>query len=206
MVETVVVKILVDIEERWSAVPEHLVSLGVEVELVRLPHGDYLVDGRVAVERKTVADLHRSIANARLWSQVAGLAQFERAYVVVEGEDLDAGPISVAGVRGAVLQVVDNGVVVIRSASERDTAVWLRLLAVRGVRTGRLLGRRGRRRTDPSPVGVLTVVPGISPRLASALLERFGSIAALAVATRDELCEVDGIGPQRAAALKRALI
>lgn len=200
------VTILVDIEERRSSVPAHLGRLGVAFDFVTLPHCDYLTENGAAVERKTVADFHRSVATARIWSQVAGLARFDRAYLLVEGQDLDAGLLSSAGIRGAVLQVADNDIAVLRSTSARDTALWLRLLSARGERRGRLLGRRGRRRVEPSPIGLLSAIPGISPSLAEALLERFGSIAELTAATPTELRSIRGIGPGRAAALQRALL
>jgi Helix-hairpin-helix domain len=65
---------------------------------------------------------------------------------------------------------------------------------------------RGRRRVEPSPARLLSMVPGISPRLALELLGRFGSVAAVAAATSDELLEIRGVGPARAAALRRALL
>lgn len=198
-------KILVDIEERRSSVPTHLEELGVSVEMVVLPAGDYLIGDRKAVERKTVADLHRSIASSRLWSQVAALARMDRAYLLIEGSDLDAGPISPRGIR-EVLQVIDNGLDVIRSSSPSDTAVWLRLLAARGDRSGAILGRRGRRRPGASPLGVLAAVPGISPMLAHRLLTRFGSIAGVASAASVELQEIEGIGSRRADALRQTLL
>jgi ERCC4-type nuclease len=200
------VKILVDIEERRSSVPTHLEELAVSVEMVVLPTGDYLIGDRKAVERKTVADLHRSIASSRLWSQVAALARMDRAYLLIEGSDIDAGPISPRGIRGAVLQVIDNGLDVIRSSSPSDTAVWLRLLAARGDRSGAILGRRGRRRPGASPLGALAAVPGISPVLAHRLLTRFGSIAGVAAAASVELQEIEGIGSRRADALRQTLL
>jgi ERCC4-type nuclease len=48
------------------------------------------------------------------------------------------------------------------------------------------------------------VVPGISVAGARALLERFGSVNGVLVASVEELMEVPGIGPQRALALRNA--
>ena len=199
-------KILVDVEERRSAVPRYLRALDVEIEFAILDVGDFVVSGEIVVERKTVADLHRSIANARLWRQVSRLAHCpRRAFLLVEGIDLDAGAISREGVRGALLQVIDNGIAVLRSAGPADTAVWLRLVGIRGDgRTPR--GRRGRRRSIVSPAGLLTTVPGISPSLAASLLVRFGSVAGIAAAAPSDLEEVDGIGPMRREALRAALL
>jgi ERCC4-type nuclease len=199
------VKILVDAGERRSAVPAHLRSLGIEVEFAILETGDYVVS-RPTVERKTVADLHRAIATGRIWSQIARLAcEPHRAYFLVEGANLDAGAVSRYGIRGALLQVVDNGIAILRSSDARDTAVWIRLLASRGD-GGRARGKRGRRRSALSPVGLLAAVPGISPTVAEHLLVRFGSVAGVATATPDELRQIAGIGPSRSEALHRVLL
>lgn len=110
------VTILVDVAERRSPVPTHLETLGVHVEMAVLPAGDYDV-GNAVIERKTIPDLHRSIANRRLWDQVGALSRGSpRGYLIIEGANLDAGALGSHGVRGAVLQVIDNGVAVVRTA------------------------------------------------------------------------------------------
>lgn len=47
----------------------------------------------------------------------------------------------------------------------------------------------------------LTLVPGIGPRLQQALLAAFGSPSAIMAASRDQLLQVDGIGPKLASAV-----
>ena len=66
------VTITVDVRERRSGVPRLLAELGLVVELVTLAVGDYAIRSRV-IERKTVSDLGHSLADHRLWSQVAAL-------------------------------------------------------------------------------------------------------------------------------------
>ena len=48
----------------------------------------------------------------------------------------------------------------------------------------------------------LALVPGIGPRLAQALLTRFGSATAIFSASRDELCLVEGIGAKLSALIQ----
>ena len=60
------VKILVDHGERRSGFPEQIMQLDL-ADVVHLDIGDVVVGVGTAVERKTVADLHRSIATGRLW-------------------------------------------------------------------------------------------------------------------------------------------
>ena len=160
-------KILVDAEEQRSAVPSHLEALGLSVEVSRLPVGDYQI-ADVAVERKTVRDLHQSLVSGTLWSQLFALRKgTARSYLIVEGADLDAGRVSSRGVRGALLHIAAAGVSVARSTDPADTALWLHLIAEREKSAAEPSPRRrGRRRSVVSPVGVLATVPGISPTTA----------------------------------------
>jgi ERCC4-type nuclease len=140
--------ILVDVEEDRSPVPRCLEALGSTIELARLPVGDYVVADDVAVERKTVKDLHASLVSGRLWSQLFALRRaMDRPYLVIEGFNLDGGRVSHRGVRGALLAIVESGVAVLRSSDSSDTALWLHLLARRANGEGdRRDRRRGRRR------------------------------------------------------------
>ena len=101
--------ITVDVRERRSRVPELLVELGAGIELVTLEVGDYAVGERV-VERKTVADLHASLAGQRLWSQVAALRRDpRRAYILVEGAGLDRGTFPARAIGSARISVYLTG-------------------------------------------------------------------------------------------------
>ena len=60
----------------------------VTVEIARLEVGDYRVERRVVVERKTVADFAASLIDGRLFQQAAALALApERSVLVLEGRD-----------------------------------------------------------------------------------------------------------------------
>ena len=199
--------ISVDVRERRSDVPMLLIEAGADIDLVTLAVGDYAVGDRV-IERKTVADLHSSLVNRRFWSQVAALRRDpRRAYVLVEGEDLDDGPVPARALRGALLKVLDNGIRLLRTPSPADTALWLTVLARQEQRRveHRATVATGRRPIVISPVGLLAAIPGISIESAKALLSEFGSIAAIAAASEPDLQSIRGIGPERAQALVRAL-
>ncbi|MGC8850441.1 MAG: helicase-related protein, partial [Candidatus Bathyarchaeia archaeon] len=69
------VKVLVDHREANSRVVAELSRLGVDVELASLPHGDYILSERVAVERKTINDFASSIIDGRLFEQASTLKE-----------------------------------------------------------------------------------------------------------------------------------
>jgi ERCC4-type nuclease len=200
------VKILVDHGEHASGVPALLERSGVEVERARLPAGDYLVGSAVAVERKATSDLARSIASGRLWRQLVVLHRtYRRVYLLVEGTRLGDRAVSGDGLRGALLQVIDGGAAVLWSGSPRESADWLRRLACRVQRDGHHPRPRVRGRPARRPADVLASVPGISPARAADLLDRYGSIAAVAAASDAELRSISGIGAARARALRSFL-
>ncbi|MCY7301752.1 MAG: hypothetical protein LH654_01700 [Thermoleophilia bacterium] len=201
------VTITVDVRERRSDVPPLLIEAGADVDLVTLAVGDYAVGDRV-IERKTVPDLHKSLVDRRLWSQVAALRHdSRRAYLLVEGVDLDRGPVPARAIRGALFKVLDNGIRLLSTASPEDTALWLHVLARQEQRRieHRAPVTTGRRPIVVSPVGLLSAIPGISIDVAKALLRTFGSIAEIAAASKSDLQSIPGIGPERAAALHNAL-
>jgi DNA excision repair protein ERCC-4 len=196
----VALTILVDHRERGSGVPAALEQLGICTETLALEVGDYIVGEGVGVERKTIRDLHRCIEDRRLWRQVASLrVDFDRAYLVVEGVDLDRGAISRGGVRGALLAATELGVAVVRSKDPSDTALWLVRMAARRQRSmPRHVARSLPHGRKPTPRNILASLPGMSLTTAGLLLDHFGSIGGIAAATHAELTGVPGIGPRRA--------
>jgi DNA excision repair protein ERCC-4 len=200
------VTILVDSGERRSPVPAALAALGARVETASLGVADYLIADGWAVERKTSRDLSRSIISGRLWSQVSRLRTLRRPYLVIEGSPFVAPGVARAGVQGAVLQLLDNGIAVLWSHDAEDTARWLIVMAKRASRVDPEVGARRRRGTRvTTSVGLLSTVPGVTPATARCLLECFGSIGRVADASIEELMAIPGLGRKRATRLKHAL-
>jgi Fanconi anemia group M protein len=206
------VRIVVDVHERQSGIAAVLAEeLGAEVELAPLAAGDYAVGADTLVERKRVLDLHGAVTKGRLWPQLAKLrAAAAFPYLLVEGTDLDRGPLGAAAIRGVCLAVIDQGIALLRSGQQRDSALWIHRLAVRCQRVEAAPDRPAyaqrpkARAGSEAAEGVLAAVPGISTGSARALLARFGSVAAVVAAGREAWLEVPGIGPDRARALEEA--
>jgi len=200
------VSIVADIREKESRLFETLRSLGVRIERRRLPVADY-VAGAALVERKSVRDLHLTIINGRFWPQIGRLSRSAmRPYLLVEGADLDAGALSAASVRGALVAVAELGIGVIRSSGPADSALWLKILAGRQQRR-RHVTRVYAQRPAPSEAAeaMLAAVPGISTVTAQALLQRFGSVAAVIEAGPEEWLSIHGVGPKKVQAISETL-
>lgn len=188
---------------------ELLAALGARVRVERLPAGDYVVAERCLVERKHVVDLHDSLMRGRLWPQLGRLrVRAAEAYLMVEGRDPD-GPIGPAATRGALLAATDLGIDVVRSTDRADSAAWLYRLAHRRqvLRTWRNRPRYAQRPAVPPdlvPEAMLSAIPGVSTVTAKLLLDRFGSVAAVATASPAALARTPAIGPKRSAAIAAA--
>ena len=205
-------KIIVDTHERQSGIAETLAELGAEIEVAALPAGDYAVGVDTLVERKRVLDLHAAVVKGRLWPQLGklrGACAFP--YLLVEGTDLDRGPLHHNAIRGVCLAVIDQGIALLRSGYQRDSALWI-APSRRPLPTARARRRTTSLRAKTPPrrkpgaetaEALLAAVPGISTSSARALLERFGSVAAAVVAADpSEWLKVPGIGPERSRALE----
>jgi ERCC4-type nuclease len=200
--------VVVDVFERGSGIPAELLRLGARVRVEPLAAGDYRIAGGVLMERKTVADLHGSLGRGRLWAQVGRVRDTAVTPVLlVEGDDLDAGPRHPNAIRGALLAIADLGVAILHSRDAADSARWIHRFAVRQARRGVRVGRRGERVEMTLPgIAVLAAVPGISDRTARMLLERFGSVEGVLSAGPERWANIAGIGSVRANALAAALL
>jgi len=199
--------IVADVHEKRSGVPRLLLEAGADLRIESLPAGDYAVGGGALVERKTVRGMHAAIVGGTFWPQLGRLRRAAHApYLLIEGADLDEGPLTPPAIRGASLAVSDLGVAVIRSTGATDSALWLKLLAERRQRPERrnrpAYAQRPKRQAGTSSAeAALASVPGISTVLARALLSEFGSLEAVVTAREDDWRKVHGIGCQKAAAL-----
>jgi ERCC4-type nuclease len=198
--------VLADVHERASGIPSLLGRLGVTVEVVSLRAGDYAI-GAMVVERKSMVDLHDSIVSGRFWRQTGKLRRATRyPFLMVEGPHLDDGPIPPKAIRGICVAAITRGIRLIRTEDRHDSAMWLYALAARTARAGPndrpIYAQRPRpTSTKEAAEAVLAAVPGISTVTARALLNRFGSVAAVAAADQNAWREVPGIGPDRARSL-----
>lgn len=104
--------------------------------------------------------------------------------------------------------MIDQGIALLRSGYQRDSALWIHRLAVRCQEVEPAAERPAYgQRPRPKPgeataEALLSAVPGISTSCARALLACFGSVAGVLAAGPAEWLEVPGIGPERARALE----
>ncbi|MBP7864764.1 MAG: nuclease [Acidobacteria bacterium] len=207
------VSIFVDHREGRGGVLQALLRMGnIDVSFGTLGTGDYRIDNRFLVERKTLPDLVQSILDGRLFRQAKKLADHEiRGAIILEGHasDLEGRLIRRESIQGALIAVsVLLGVPILRSRDPEETARLMLMMAHQAERTvsGGLLrhGRRPRRHRALQ-LHLLQGLPGIGPGKARGLLETFGSVEAVVRADADALARSPGIGKTLARRIRWAL-
>ncbi|MDG5817989.1 DEAD/DEAH box helicase [Natronococcus sp. A-GB7] len=174
-----------------------------EVRLETLEIGDYVLSDRVAVERKSVADFVDSLVGGdrSVFEQVGAMGRhYARPIVIVEGEGLyEQRDVHPNAVRGALSSLaVDFGASVLRTESESDTTELLAVIAGREQETAdrevSVHGEKQAKTMAEQQEYVVSSIAEIGPVTARALLEEFGTVEAVMIATEDELTEADGVG------------
>ena len=203
-------RIICDDRERVSDVMDQLRRLpDTEVMVRRLAVGDYLIDGRVLVERKTVHDFAVSVIDGRLFKQATQLAHAapKRALILLEGKHsvLEERGMRREALQGALVTLcVVLGIPVLRARDAAETARVLRYTVdqVRraGANTIRRAGYRPKR-LRTRQLFILQGLPGVGPERAARLLDACGSVAGVFAADEAALCRVPGIGRRTAAVI-----
>ncbi len=193
-------KIIIDYREKNSLVISELKRLGFELDIKELKVADYLVKG-VAIERKTVSDFVSSMINKRLLSQLEELQQYENKLLIIEGideQELYANNEEINGVhpnaiRGFLLSILlKYKVPILFTKDSEDTAKFISILAKKEAKdmslnvTKKSLDKKERLQF------IIEGFPGIGPKTAKKLLEKFKSIKNIANASEEELQEVLG--------------
>jgi len=209
----VTLNIIADDRECKSDVIESLLKIeNVEVDIKRLAIGDYQINNRVIVERKTLKDFAISIIDGRLFNQMVRLANSKsQGVLILEGTAGDSVDIGVTreAMQGALITVsLIIGIPVLRSRNPAETAKLIIFIA----RQIESVARGGVQRHGYQPKGIryrqryiLQGLPKVGLERADRLLDRFGSVEAVISAGIDDLQTVAGIGKNIAEKIKWAV-
>ena len=202
MPENKKISIFADDRETKSRVVQFLTEMPeFNVATRRLPTGDYLADNRLLFERKTLPDVAMSIIDGRLFGQITRLANHRCKPVLIlegTGRDLAKNNIRREAIQGALVSIsLIYGIPVLRAMDEAETA---RLIRYATLQVRKIAGSSMRHRWGYQPktkfrrqLFILQGLPGIGPKKAKKLLDRFGSVERIVAASMEELEMVDGI-------------
>ncbi|MGB0713981.1 MAG: ERCC4 domain-containing protein, partial [Gammaproteobacteria bacterium] len=184
----------------------------VSLRIERLPLGDYLIDNRLLIERKTLPDLVRSITDGRLFSQACRLAESPLlTAMLLEGtaRDLEHTQMRREAIQGALITVaLYLGIPILRSRDAKESAALLLYAARQGRAVAQgVLPRRGRRTKGKRAIQsrILQGLPLVGPERAKRPLNHFGSVEQVLAADGDKLKAIDGIGDTVAETIRWAV-
>jgi len=196
------IRVVVDDREVNSPTVKKLKEIAeAEVIIQRLPLGDYEIDKTLLFERKTLLDLTASIKDGRLFRQACKLASSPmRSAIILEGtsKDIIASKMRREAIQGALITLtVVLGLPLLRSKDAEETA-RLMLYAAKQIRAIEFsaLPRRVKRPKGKHKIQLhfLQGLPGVGPERAKRMLDKFGSIEAVIIASQHDLMNVPGIG------------
>ena len=210
------VHIRIDTQEQRCGIPGLLAAMPqVHLEVIPLRMGDYDVGGdpRRVFERKTGSDFLSSLAQGRLFAQLALLRKSRFAPILLlEGDPLRVSHSQMRpeSIRGALTYISAILRVPILPSSGPSDSAHLVYAAAKQCQSGNAATHgpaAGRRRASlpEQQMQIVLALPGVGPATARAVCARFGSLHDLLNADAAQLSQVPGVGPRRAAALEQLL-
>ena len=192
------IKIIIDYREKNSLVASELIGFGFEVEFKELKIADYIVKD-VAIERKTVSDFLSSMLNKRLLNQIEELQQYENKLLIIEGieeQELysdDNKGINSNAIRGFLLSIVlKHKIPIIFTKNSEDTARFISILSRKKSKEIPLKVKKKSLNKKEQLQFIIESFPGIGPKTARKLLEKFKTIKNIINASEEELKNILG--------------
>jgi DNA excision repair protein ERCC-4 len=204
-------RMVIDERERKSGIPDLLKQIGVKVEMMNLPVGDYIVASETVVERKSVSDFISSVFDGRLFDQCNRLKEhFENPAIIIEGnvdeiDKITENPLVFYGAMSSV--VLDFKIPVIPTPNASHTAkLLISMCARQGTVKGPFL-KKIKKSGDlqQQQLSILCSLPGVGEKLASRMMEKFGSASSSLNASSIELSKINGMGEARAQKIRKIL-
>ncbi|MDI1496114.1 MAG: ERCC4 domain protein [Cenarchaeum symbiont of Oopsacas minuta] len=198
-------RIVIDERERKSGIPKLLQGIGLDAEIKTILVGDYIVAPETVVERKSIKDLISSIFDGRLFDQCARLCKhYKNPLMIIEGnideiEKITENPLIFYGALATI--AIEFKIPIIPTPSAAHTAKLLLSMCARKdqEQTGPYIKKIKKSIDVPTQqISLIASLPGVGPKIAAKLLERFGTPLEVMNASQSELARIDGLGSTRA--------
>ncbi|MBM3896415.1 MAG: heavy metal resistance protein CzcA [Thaumarchaeota archaeon] len=204
-------RIIVDEREKKSGIPDLLKAVGINIEIKTLPVGDYIVAPEIVVERKSIRDLISSIFDGRLFDQCNRLREhFQHPVILMEGdvdeiEEFTENPLVFYGAISSI--AIDFKIPVLPTPNATHTAKLLVSMSSRKEAAKGPFLKKIKKSSDlqRQQLSVLCSLPGVGEKLATRMLEKFGTPLRVLGASSVELSKVEGLGKERAKKIKEML-
>jgi Fanconi anemia group M protein len=193
-------KIICDNRETASAVVRALSLMGVSLELKQLPVADYILSGRVGIERKSAKDFNDSVKDGRLFNELFELKNnFARPILILEGDPFLNSNINQNALYGAITSLILNlGIMIYKTNNPSDTAMFIYQLAKKEQSDSKM---ESKLRFDKKPIEISSLleyivagIPGINALRAKKLLSELKTLQEIFNADIGDLMKVENVG------------
>lgn len=201
------IKIFADYREIRSGLPDILKKRGASIKSGQLKTGDYLVNNKVLIERKTGEDFVLSLIQNRLFEQCSRLKKTGiTALLLLEGNPFSTQHrISRQAVKGALVSLAVSWELPLLFAKDINDSAEIILTTANQMKAFRypvLYRSRKTRTMQGRKFFFLQGLPGVGPITAAGLVNKFGTIKHILQASEEELRQVEGIGEAKARAIR----
>ena len=204
------IKIYADHREKAGRIVRILLDKGVDVEMKQLEVADYILSDSVGVELKTVPDFINSLVDGRLLEQIKDLKyNFKRPLLVLQGEEdlYSVRNIHPNAIRGMLATIaVTFGVPILTTRDNNDTMELLLAIAKKEQSEGSSFSPNPTKRAtslQEKQEFFIGSLPETGLKTAQALLKHFKNPKNVVTATDEALQDVEGVGKEKAASLRK---
>jgi len=208
-----IVSVKIDFREKPSGIVDFLLQKNIDTSLTTLTTGDYIINNKIIVERKSAEDFVISIMNNRLFEQCSRFRRnSDRLLFIVEGNPYKTKhEISKNAIKGAILSIlVSWQIPMIFSKNTEETAELLCMVGMQDIKTNNSVPaiRKGYRpkKHRNKQIYFLQGLPNIGPILAKRLLYHFDNIESIVNSSIGELLDIKGLGKTNANKIREFLI
>jgi len=194
-------RVVMDYREKNSLVYSNLIKMDLEVDVRELKVADYIVND-VAIERKTVSDFISSMINKRLIGQLESMQRYKNRILLIEGIDEQElysearyadGGMHPNSVRGFLISIIlKYKTPILFTKDSEDTAKFISVLAKRKEKELSLNVSKKSFNKKEQMQFILEGFPGIGPKTAKKLLDRFKTLRRILNSSKPDLEEVIG--------------
>jgi Fanconi anemia group M protein len=204
-------KVTVDYRERPSGIIDLMIQAGIKLKIEKMSYGDYIINDRITIERKTATDFLLSMIDGRLFKQVANLKKNTRhPLILIEGNPFRTDlKVNRSAIQGALLNIqIIFYLPIVYSRSRKESVEMMQNMARQIEKNTDVMPLRNGyrpRKLASRQLYILQGLPGIGPQIAKRLLKRFGSVSKALMAPVERLNRVDGIGLVTAKKIREVL-
>ena len=204
-------KVIVDYREKASGIIDLLRCEDTQIEIKKVPYGDYVINDEITMERKTARDFLISLIDGRLFNQMSNLKKHcIRPVLLIERNPFKTGlDFDETAIRGALISIQAIWYVpIIYSRSKEETKDIILMIGRQEEACMDVVPLRGGyrpKRLKSRQLFILQGLPKVGHTVAKRLLEHFGSVSNAMNATMEDLTQVEGIGRITAEKIREVL-